>query len=318
MARKNLARKRQSNSKGLQANLARHLLEQKMNRTVTKKKDDPVTKAKKAANKNQKIQPQANQRGLLPFTPEERVLLVGEGDFSFAASLIKGGLIKPENLVATSFDSLEEVLEKYPATAPECIKVLETADIAGVQHDVDATSLIKTLGLSVSKKNKGTRANWLFPTSGKIDVIMFNFPHTGRGMKDMDRNIRDHQNLILEYFRASKDLLNLTNDNVFNDFGGYRTFGQTSDQEARIVLTLFEGEPYLSWQIKSLAKSEFLKVERSGKLEWEMFPGYHHKRTNGVRDTTKPASEREARIYVFDKYKKRLAKKEDGGASDSD
>jgi len=33
-----------------------------------------------------------------------------------------------------------------------------------------------------------------------------------------------------------------------------------------------------------------------------MFPEYHHRRTNSTKDTTKPASERDARIYIFEEW----------------
>jgi len=46
------------------------------------------------------------------------------------------------------------------------------------------------------------------------------------------------------------------------------------------------------------------KVARSSKFQWENYPEYHHKRTNSEMDTTKPAAERAARVYVFEINKK--------------
>jgi len=83
---------------------------------------------------------------------------------------------------------------------------------------------------------------------------------------------------------------------------------------------LFEGEPYNSWNIKILGRSENYKVERSGKFGWQLFPDYHHRRTNSVRDTTKPAAERDARIYIFEQFTKKEEdeKKKKAANSDSD
>lgn len=135
-------------------------------------------------------------------------------------------------------------------------------------------------------------------------------------MKDMDRNIKDHQQLVLGYFQACKHLFKMVNDESNSSFGGYNFNSVTG----KIVLSLFEGEPYNSWTVKILAKSEDYKVEKSGRFEWSMFPEYHHKRTNsGVRDTTKPAAERDARIYIFEPFiKNKKQIKKDESDSDSD
>lgn len=277
--------------------------------------EDKTKSMKSGAGKQKKRQQQAQQKkSFLPFTSSESVLLVGEGDFTFACSIIKNEYVQPENLIATSFDSEEELLAKYPD-----VKVsLDYLNDSGVKilHDIDATNLISTLKLDTKKKNVK-----LFDQQKNLNHIMFNFPHTGRGMKDVDRNVRDHQKLVLGYFKSAKDLLKLVNDQTKNDFGGYFDTEKTSKQQ--IELSLFEGEPYISWGVKALARSENLRVERSGAFDWLAFEGYHHKRTNGIRDTTKPAAERAARIYVFDKSltKEELEKlnlKKQKGDDDSD
>ena len=81
---------------------------------------------------------------------------------------------------------------------------------------------------------------------------------------------------------------------------------------------IFLGELRL-WQ-----ESVGYRVERSGTLDWSFFAGYHHRRTNSTKDTTKPAAERDARIYLFDKaltkeeYEKLTGKKSKKKAEDSD
>lgn len=303
--------KKAVNGKGLKGALARHStiegFKRKSQSTVEKQKDQQILKEKSIKNKNgnkkkkqQQQQQQKQQKGLIPFTPEDKLLLVGEGDFSFAVSIIRENLIHAANLVATSYDSKEELIEKYP-NVEENLTLLEEEGVK-LLHGVDATNLVTTMKLAPSGKNKKSKAsNMLFSDSKNLDYIMFNFPHTGKGMKDVDRNIRDHQKLILSYFQSCKEVFKLLNNEMENDFAGYVSTS-TNENKGKVILTLFEGEPYTSWNIKILGRSEDFKVERSGKFNWGMFPDYHHRRTNSTRDTTKPASERDARSYVFEPF----------------
>lgn len=276
--------------------MAEEKLKQKYQNTLATEKNKQEAKnksIKSGGGKPKKKQVHQQQvKTFLPFTRTESVLLVGEGDFSFACSLIKQDYVRPENLVATSYDSAEEAIAKYP-TCSDNIDFLRESGVR-VVHDIDATKLVASFKLETRSKNAR-----LFDTPKKLNHIMFNFPHTGRGMKDVDRNIRDHQKLVLGYFKSAKELLGLVNNQAKNDFGGY--FDAEKGDQQHIILSMFEGEPYISWSVKSLARSENLRVERSGAFDWLAFEGYHHKRTNSTQDTTKPAAERAARIYVFDK-----------------
>lgn len=291
------------NKKGLKAALSRHIvadqLRTKQSKALKASVESQTLKQKSKANgntktKSKKSQVHLNQKGLIPFTPEDYVLLIGEGDFSFAVSIIKQNYVVGSHLIATSYDSLEDLKAKYP-NATENLEYL-TQHGVDIIHEIDTNDLIGSFKLD-TKKAKAKRNSVL--KVPKLDYIMFNFPHTGRGMKDVDRNIRDHQKLMVNYFKSCKRLIELVNDDSHNDFGGYIT-----NQDANILVTLFEGEPYDSWQIKMLAKTENYKVQKSGKFDWQDFPEYQHRRTNSTRDTTKPANERSARIYVFEPFKK--------------
>ncbi|KAJ5095133.1 hypothetical protein N7532_007424 [Penicillium argentinense] len=66
-----------------------------------------------AGNGPQKLQPlQQNQRPIVPFLRGDRILLIGEGDFSFARSLATQ--YKCRKICATCYDSKETLYEKYP------------------------------------------------------------------------------------------------------------------------------------------------------------------------------------------------------------
>ncbi|RKP31481.1 hypothetical protein METBISCDRAFT_26561 [Metschnikowia bicuspidata] len=268
------------------------------------------TKSSKTKSKQQQ-----RKKAYIPFDSTDTLLLVGEGDFTFALSLVVQGLVAPENLTATSFDTHEELVSKYP-DVQKVLDSLKKHDVH-VLHGVDCMKLAVSLNL-----NKKYKSNLFLPPK-PLQNIMFNFPHTGRGMKDVDRNIRDHQKLVLSYFQNCKEVFEIVNSRrktgASDGFAGYG--GLDGDMpKQKIILSLFEGEPYVSWGIKALARSVGYKVERSGAMDWTAFKGYHHKRTNSIRDTTKPATERDARIYVFDKVhskeKYKLAKKKSKSNTD--
>ncbi|CCE88618.1 Piso0_001390 [Millerozyma farinosa CBS 7064] len=263
-------------AKGLKGALARHQFKeklQKVSNTSNKKTNDTGKK-------------KINQKPFLPFGIDDEILLVGEGDFSFACSIVKSGLIYPENLKATSYDSIGAVKEKYDG-AEDNIAYLQNEGVK-VSHEVDATKLCQSLKVKASKKEKKHTDSISRNEQGKLSHIIFNFPHTGKGIKDVDRNIKANQELVLSFLRSSDEL--------------FQVLGVGA--EGKIVITLFDGEPYSSWNVKLLAKSVGYKVKESGKFDWSLFPSYHHRRTIGMGDTTKPAMERNARTYVFENSKK--------------
>ncbi|KAI9653376.1 MAG: hypothetical protein M1831_006081 [Alyxoria varia] len=55
----------------------------------------------------------------------------------------------------------------------------------------------------------------------------------------------------------------------------------TKGKDGRLMITLFEGEPYTLWNIRDLARHCGYGVERSYRFEWEVFGGYQHARTFG-------------------------------------
>ena len=200
---------------------------------------------------------------------------------------------------------------------------------------IDVTKLVKSFKISKNNTwfkiiNRFGDHNW---GNKSLQNILFNFPHNGKGIKDQERNIREHQQLVFTFFQNSLQLFNLINTKVQNDALRYtqgydindntpRAKKLTSEGYGNIILSVFDGEPYDSWQIKLLARKNGLTLSRSNKFQWENFPGYHHRRTNSEQDTTKPAKERDARFYIFSKYlsgsSKHNRKNKNGSDSDSD
>jgi len=106
------------------------------------------------------------RNAIIPFKSPDRILLIGEGNFSFARALIDhppGDLssMSPTNITATAYDTEEECYNKYP----ECPSIITFLRDQGVEvvFGVDATRAERHHAL------KGR--NW--------DRIVWNFPHAG-------------------------------------------------------------------------------------------------------------------------------------------
>ena len=119
---------------------------------------------------------------------------------------------------ATSYDSYDELVAKYP-NVEDTVKLLIESGVK-VIHEVDALNMVASLKLTPTPKLKKAKVE-LFADHANLDYIMFNFPHTGRGMKDVDRNIRDHQQLVLGYFKSCNQVFDIVNNQIKDDFAGY-------------------------------------------------------------------------------------------------
>ncbi|KAI5453779.1 hypothetical protein NCC49_005592 [Naganishia albida] len=131
------------------------------------------------------------KRQVIPFEKDDTILLIGEGNFSFATSLLAPPHAHPAHLVlATAYDSEAVCYEKYPDAAAHVDRIRRAG--GRVEFGVDAAQLSKCKAI-------GKEPRW--------SRIVFNFPHAGAGIKDQDRNILTNQHLILSFLRACPPLL---------------------------------------------------------------------------------------------------------------
>ncbi|KAK7742074.1 hypothetical protein SLS53_004660 [Cytospora paraplurivora] len=245
------------------------------------------TEAKSGPKNPSQLQP------TIPFSPEDAILLVGEGDLSFSKALVEHHYC--ENVTATVLEpSQEELMAKYPHAKENIDKI--AAEGSKVAYGVDA----KKMGPFAHKSGK--------ESVGSMDRIIFNFPHVGGKSTDVNRQVRYNQELLVEFFKRA--LLSLAP-------GG------------TIIVTLFEGEPYTLWNVRDLARHSGLQVERSYRFQASAYPGYSHARTLGVVKNKHgdvgggwKGEDRPARSYVFvrkDETPKPVSKKRKrAGDDDSD
>ncbi|KAL6929959.1 hypothetical protein ACO0SA_001365 [Hanseniaspora valbyensis] len=322
--------KKQSRKGNLKSLLKQHNQENQKKLKELKIKENLVNLQKFKKDKitgNKKNISTQQQHNLLtvPFeNPDDILFLVGEGDFSYVRSLIESNYHhKPQNIIATSYDnSLKELNLKYPTTFKENYEFLIEKGVK-IMLGVDATNLVKSLKIS-----KRTGVNKILNVE-RLDCIIFNFPHTGAGVKDVDRNIQQHQKLLLNFFKSANELLGLFNaynankctDSYAQSYKTVTNNNKAKGNNCRLAVSLFKGLPYDNWQLKKIANTNDWKTLTTFKFEWEKFQGYQHRRTNSEMSTTKKFDEREARVHLFDKVgvlQKRKTQKNDDEDSENE
>ncbi|KAF2679545.1 hypothetical protein K458DRAFT_407930 [Lentithecium fluviatile CBS 122367] len=266
-----------------------------------KQKLNPTSTTATPANQPARTHIQASQKHDVPFGVYDNILLVGEGDFSFTRSLaVEHGCA---NVTGTSFDTLEEVQQKYPSFGDIEEELGTLTPPVPLHYGVDATRLgsYKVLRGGDGEGGEG----W--------DTIAFMFPHTGGLSTDVNRQVRANQALLVGFFKACLD--------VSDKKDKHRPkMGEKEERErkdaapkkhrvpflkpgGKAIVTLFEGEPYTLWNVRDLARHAGLKVLESFKFVWEDYPGYRHVRTLGAIEGGGgwKGEDRAARMYVFEK-----------------
>lgn len=263
----------------------------------------------------------------IPFKPTDHILLIGEGNFSFAHALVLSPPPSLEhlpvaNVTATAYDKEDECYEKYPE-AEEIVASLRDKGME-ILFGIDATKLENYSAL------KGRE--W--------DKVMWNFPHAGKGITDQDRNILSNQMLILGFLRSASHVLSKGPAPVLNSKQKRKRSNDededvddvTSEDDSpddgvsdnvktrgTVLLTLRNVPPYTLWDVPELAKNPSLPASSGMKLiqrylllrsfvfhrsQWK---GYEHRMTKGERahgqgNTGKGGEDRTWEFYVKDQF----------------
>jgi 25S rRNA (uracil2634-N3)-methyltransferase len=185
----------------------------------------------------------------MPYTAEDRLLVLGDGDFSFSAA-VGLTLRHAPLLTASSYDSLAALTQKYVGKegggdALAATAVLENlADLrrrkATVLYSVDATDLESSL------------------SDGQLfDFILFNFPHSGTD-ENLEESIKENTKLLRDFFgSASRHLAP----------GG------------ELHVTLMDRYPYTAWNVAVQAETGTPGLlQHCGHMPFvsTLYPGYMH------------------------------------------
>ncbi|KAF5185807.1 hypothetical protein FRX31_024606 [Thalictrum thalictroides] len=183
-----------------------------------------------------------------------KILLVGEGDFSFSTCLARA-FGSATNMVATSLDNRAMVIVKHP-TAKANLETLENLQCT-IFHEVDAHTmsthpLLKTM---------------------KFDRIVFNFPHAGfyyRGEHNQ-LQIQLHQEVLRGFFRNARNMLTINGE---------------------IHVTHKTAYPFSKWEVEKLGEEAGLYLVEKVKFTKYDYPGYENKKGDGLNsDGTFPVGE---------------------------
>eukprot|EP00227_Mantoniella_beaufortii_P003586 CAMPEP_0197611256 /NCGR_PEP_ID=MMETSP1326-20131121/55015_1 /TAXON_ID=1155430 /ORGANISM="Genus nov. species nov., Strain RCC2288" /LENGTH=287 /DNA_ID=CAMNT_0043179885 /DNA_START=45 /DNA_END=905 /DNA_ORIENTATION=+ len=184
-----------------------------------------------------------------------KILLVGEGNLSFALALVTLFDGDGANVLATSFDRHGVARAAYP----DCRDIEESLEAAGagIRFGVDAEDY---KGLSKTAKEWWGGAGG--PHGGGtqfagFDRVVFNFPDRGVGTVGL-LPVRANQEMLANFFKAAKGLLSRTGE-VHVAMGG--------------------DEAHKAWNLVGLAAKGGLTYRAALEFKPEDFPGYVHFRT---------------------------------------
>jgi 25S rRNA (uracil2634-N3)-methyltransferase len=107
-------------------------------------------------------QDKGKAKAIIPFSPDDTILLLGEANFSFALSLVDHHHHPAHQILATSYDSERVCFEKYPDGREYVRQLLERGVV--VEFGVD--------GGALEKCKKVGKGRW--------SRVIMNFPHTGK------------------------------------------------------------------------------------------------------------------------------------------
>ncbi|KZM23658.1 25S rRNA (uracil(2634)-N(3))-methyltransferase [Ascochyta rabiei] len=248
---------------------------------------------------------QASQKPPVPFGAYDHILLVGEGDFSFTRSLVLDHGCA--NVTATSFDSETEVAEKYPSFTSTQQELSALTPPVPLHHGIDATRLSSYKTLKCSREDddevddEDTASGW--------DTIAFLFPHVGGLSTDVNRQVRSNQALLVSFFKSClesstpQQRLRILEAQANRPNLVQRRRSEFLKMGGKIMVALFEGDPYSLWNIRDLARHAGLKVVESYKFDSTQYPSYAHVRTLGAIEGggAWKGEDRDARMYVFEK-----------------
>ncbi|MFS8023753.1 hypothetical protein Hanom_Chr16g01455241 [Helianthus anomalus] len=178
------------------------------------------------------------------YSSAHKILLVGEGDFSFSLCLARS-FGSARNIVATTVDTHQELVKKYSNVAENVRELQDRGSV--VLYGVDATAM----------------SNHFFITTQRFHRIVYNFPHVGFRFPEANGcQIKLNKQLVKGFLKNAKMLLKKEN--------------------GEIHVSHKVGEPYDSWNLDKKAEKIGLVLYERSPFFKKMYPGYAPKRAHGA------------------------------------
>ncbi|KAG4990228.1 hypothetical protein AAZX31_09G016100 [Glycine max] len=194
------------------------------------------------------------------YSSNHRILLVGDGDFSFSLCLARA-FGSAHNLVATSLDSYDSIGKKYSNGLSNVMELQERGCL--VFHGVDAKEM----------------SQHFFLKTQRFDRIVYNFPHVGFIYPENSHcQIQLNKRLLKGFLANAKALI--------------------KKEGGEIHVTHKEGDPYNKWDLVKKPEKRGLVLQQVVPFFKDDYPGYDNKRAHGkLSDAPFPVGE--ASTYKF-------------------
>ncbi|KAL5769397.1 hypothetical protein ACOSQ2_016180 [Xanthoceras sorbifolium] len=177
------------------------------------------------------------------YSSKHRILLVGEGDFSFSLSLARA-FGSAHNMVASTIDTQENIASKYSNGLRNVIELGERG--CQVLYEVDAKQM----------------SQHFFLKTQKFDRIIYNFPHVGFPFREASYcQIQLNKGLVKGFLKNAKVML--------------------KEEKGEIHVTHKEGDPYDKWELVKKAEKLGLIMYEAVPFCKQDYPGYNNKRAQG-------------------------------------
>ncbi|XXG63748.1 hypothetical protein AAC387_Pa05g1861 [Persea americana] len=185
---------------------------------------------------------QREEKWIQHYSNSHRILLVGEGDFSFSVSLANA-FGSATNMVATSLDSQETLARIYTNGIKN---VMELEELGGlVLLGIDATKM----------------SDHFFLRTQRFDRIIYNFPHVGFQYSESSNfQIESNKRLLKGFFKNAKVIL---------------------QDNGEIHVTHKIGGIYDKWNVVKKAEKNGLIQKGRVPFSKADYPGYCNKRAHG-------------------------------------
>ncbi|XP_019190723.1 PREDICTED: uncharacterized protein At4g26485-like [Ipomoea nil] len=212
-------------------------------------KDEMVNKSKELEDDEEKGEEMVNKVGgvvlgkdakwIKHYSSSQKILLVGEGDFSFSAALATA-FGDASNMVATSLNSHGFLAENYKNALPN-VDMLTNKGCT-VMHGVD----VRIMAYNALLRLEGLT----------FDRIVFNFPFARLSKKSPSPSIQCQQGLVRAFLKNAVKMIG---------------------EDGEIHITHKTNGSHIYWDITGLAYKQGLELVKYADFRLEDYPGYNTK-----------------------------------------